>query len=191
MSQHPPRAPDGDPPPPELRDALAALSREREPGRLLEARTVRALRDRGLLHAPAARPALRRVPRAWLGGAVAAGLALFAGGVATGQYVGARSTAQVVEAMRADDAGEAARLVQRTGTAYVDALGQFASMTDSTAGPARAQGREVAVRMLRAAADELVRIAPDDPVAAAVLAAFQRADSSAVRTGETQRTVWF
>ena len=54
------------------------------------------------------------------------------------------------------------------------------------------EGREVATKMMRAAADELVRIAPDDPIAGAVLAGFQRADSArAAGAGNKQRVVWF
>ena len=37
---------------PAERELFAALPREREPGRLLEERTVRALREQGLLKAP-------------------------------------------------------------------------------------------------------------------------------------------
>lgn len=168
---------------PELREALAALPRERAPGRLLEERTVRALRERGLLQAPAR----RRPPAAWLGGAAAAGIALFVSGLAAGQWIGARQAAEPLA--RVEDSRGAARAVQETGSAYVQAMARLAS-----AGPAEGAapdaGREVAVRMLRAAADELLRIAPDDPVAAAVLAAFAR-DSMATPPAEKQRVVWF
>lgn len=176
---------------PELRARLAALPRERDPGRLLEERTVRALRERGMIQ-PAAGGRLRRIPVLWLGGAVAAGIALFAAGVATGQWMGTRAAAELVQAERAQNANQAALAVQQTGSAYVQALSRFADLSDSAAAPQTAQGREVAVRMLRAAADELIRIAPDDPVAAAVLAEFQRADSArAAGAGEKQRVVWF
>jgi hypothetical protein len=177
---------------PELRSQLAALPRESDPGRLLEERTVRALRERGLIEAPVAGGRVRRIPRAWLGGAVAAGIALFASGLATGQWMGARATAEVVQAARGQDARGAALVVQQTGSAYVQAMARFAELQDSVSAGQSAEGREVAARMLRAAADELVRIAPDDPLASAVLAAFQRADSAqTARTGEKQGVVWF
>lgn len=172
--------------PPGVRDALAALPRARAPGRLLEERTVRALRDRGTL----APPRVRRVPRAWAAAAAAAGIALFAGGMAAGQWVGVRQTAELVTTAPARDPGEAAMAVQQTGSAYVQALATLASLEEGAAAPGSEQGREVAVRMLRAAADELLRIAPDDPVAAAVLAAFQR-DTVAVDPAAQQRVVWF
>lgn len=176
---------------PELRRELAALPRERTPGALLEERTVRALRDRGMIETSKADGRVRRIPRAWIGGAVAAGLALFASGIAMGQWMGTRATAQVVQAVQAQNDRQAALLVQQTGSAYVSALEQMAAMTDSGKA-APAESREVATRILRAAADELVRIAPDDPIAGAVLAGFQRADSArAAGTGQKQRVVWF
>ena len=176
--------------PEELR-FLAALPREREPGRLLEERTVRALRERGLVDEPARR---RRVPAAWLGGAVAASLALFTSGIAVGQWMGARSTERVVAQVQAENARQAAFLVQQTGSAYVHALGQLARMAD-TAQPAQAaQAREVAVRGLRSAADELVRIAPDDPVASGILAGYDRARAAAPARPDSaaqRKVVWF
>jgi len=178
--------------PPEIQAGLAALPREQHPGEMLEERTVRALRERGLIQAPAAGGRVRRIPVAWLGGAVAAGIALFASGLATGQWMGARATADVVQAARAEDARQAALVVQQTGSAYVQAMARFAELSDTASAGQTAQGREVAARMLRAAADELVRIAPDDPLASAVLAAFQRADSAqTARSGEKQGVVWF
>lgn len=176
---------------PELRRALEALPRERDPGRLLEERTVNALRQRGMIETARADGRVRRIPRAWLGGAVAAGIALFASGLAMGQWMGTRATQQVVQAVQAQNERQAALLVQQTGSAYVQALGQLAAMSDSGRAAPK-EGREVATKMMRAAADELVRIAPDDPIAGAVLAGFQRADSArAAGAGDKQRVVWF
>ena len=112
---------------PDAAQPAAALPREQDPGRLLEERTVRALRERGLIEAPRAGGRVRRIPRAWLGGAVAAGIALFASGIAMGQWMGTRATAQVVQAVQAQNERQAALLVQQTGSAYVDALGQMAA----------------------------------------------------------------
>jgi hypothetical protein len=177
---------------PELRNQLAALPRERDPGRLLEERTVRALRERGLIESPVAGGRVRRISRGWVGGAVAAGIALFASGLATGQWMGARASADAVQAARVADTRQAALQVQQTGSAYVQALSRFAELSDSATAGQSAEGREVAARMLRAAADELVRIAPDDPLASAVLAAFARTDSAqTARSGEKQGVVWF
>ena len=49
------------------------------------------------------------------------------------------------------NAQQAALLVQQTGSAYVNAMAAYASLSDSARG---SQGREVARQMLRAAAEE-------------------------------------
>lgn len=182
--------PDDELTPHELR-LFAALPREREPGRLLEERTVRALRGRELVEAPGRR---RRFPAGWIGGAVAASLAMFTSGIAVGQWMGARATERVVAQVQAENARQAAFLVQQTGSAYVNALGRLAQVAD-TANPAQAaQAREVAVRGLRAAAGELVRIAPDDPVASGILAGYDRSrGTTPVRQDSVaqRQVVWF
>lgn len=177
---------------PEERTLFAALPRERDPGRLLEERTVRALRERGLVQA-AVRP--RRVIRfhaGWMTGAIAAGIALFLGGLATGQYLGTRSMTTVMEQ---HDQRQAALLVQQTGSAYVQALANLSQASNTTAGAQGQQGREVAQAMLRAAADEVVRMSPNDPVATGILAAFDRAGvrkaAAAPDTASKERLVWF
>ena len=178
---------------PELRAALAALPREREPGRLLEERTVRALRERGLVQPRDARRV--RFPAAWISGAAAAAIALFVSGLAVGQYVGAKSTERVVAEVQRQNAQTAALLVQQTGSAYVSALSQFASLAAAGDTAGARQGREAAVGVLRAAADELVRIAPDDPVASGILAGYDRSrtrqqEARGDTTGK-ERVVWF
>ena len=70
------------------RNLLAGLSREMAPGDLLEEKTVRALRNAG--HFGSARKQLPS--RLSLVLRIAAALALFAGGVATGRYVIAGET---------------------------------------------------------------------------------------------------
>ena len=175
---------------PEFQAAFAALPREREPGRLLEERTVRSLRERGLLQGPRR----FRLPASWLAGATAAGVALFAAGLATGQWLGARNTERVVAQVQEQSARQSALLVQQTGSAYVNALSSFAAVSDTARGAQAAQGRAVAVQVLRAAAEEVIRIAPDDPVASGILAAYDRARQQQAAPGDTtgnRRVVWF
>jgi len=179
---------------PEEHALFAALPREREPGRLLEERTVRALRERGVLQAAAAETRRRlRFPAAWVSGAIAAGIALFLGGLATGQYMGARHAAEMVNAVQRQDAQNTALLVQQTGTAYVQALSRLSQVSDTTRGSS--QGGEVARQMLRQAASEVVRISPNDPVASGILAAFDRARTGPATTQRDsagrQSVVWF
>ena len=179
---------------PQERAAFDALPREREPSRLLEERTVRALRERGLVHASTAGRRGLRFPAAWITGAIAAGIALFLGGLATGQYVASRNKTQIVTAMQQRDAQQAALMVQQTGSAYVQALSRLSQVSDTTRA-GRQQGREVATSMLRAAADEVVRLNPNDPVASGILAAFDRANTQQARaqrdTTGKQSVVWF
>jgi hypothetical protein len=181
---------------PDERERFAALPRERDPGRLLEERTVRALRERGLVHAPGKPRRVIRFHPGWLTGAVAAGLALFLGGLTTGQYLATRNMGEVVAVVQQHDQKQAALLVQQTGSAYVQALAKLSQASNTAAGAQGQQGREVASSMLRAAADEVVRMNPNDPVATGILAAFDRAGAqqrAAARPDTTARqsVVWF
>jgi hypothetical protein len=180
---------------PDEREGFAALPRERDPGRLLEERTARALRERGLLHAPGKPRRVIRFHPGWLTGAVAAGLALFLGGLTTGQYLATRNLGTVVAAVQQHDQKQAAQLVQQTGSAYVQALAKLSQASNTSAGAQGQQGREVASSMLRAAADEVVRMNPNDPLATGILAAFDRGDQQRATprpdTASKQRVVWF
>jgi hypothetical protein len=174
---------------PELRDALRTLPREREPGRLLEERTVRALRARGLVEERRRGPG---IPRGWLAAAAAAAIALFTGGLALGQALGASRAEETMARMQAESDRRTAAVLRETGSAYVAAL---AAVRQDGGGPATPQARAEATRVLRAAANEVARIAPDDPVASGILVGLDRAEQQRRRTpGDTvgnQRTVWF
>jgi hypothetical protein len=165
----------------EEKQALDALPREREPGRMLEERTVRALREEGLLAADAAhagrtRPATKVEAghRPWWrsAAAIAAGLALFAGGLSVGQMLGARQTVDAFQTVFEDGDVLLAAQVQRAGSDYVAALAAL-SATDGGAAADTSQALEVALTALWAAASEIVRLAPDDPVTARILQGFE------------------
>jgi len=182
---------------PEERERLLALPRELDPDDGLEERTVRALRSQGLLHALPGRVIRFPLSPAWIGMAAAASFALFIGGFAMGSWLEARHTTKVVTEMHEQDATRAAALVQQTGSAYVSAMAALAAATEGAKagnpqarGTDLAQGREVAVNALHAAANQLVRIAPEDPLAVRILAGMEKAaqgDSSST----TDRLVWF
>ena len=179
---------------PDERDRLLSLPRELDPDDALEERTVRALRAQGLLRGTPGRVLRFPLAPAWIGLAAAASFAMFAGGFAMGSWLEARHTTQVVTQMHEQDATRAAALVQQTGSAYVSAMAALASMSEGNRSnppnPEFAQGREVAVNALHAAANQLVRIAPEDPLAVRILAGMGRAaqrDSSLA----TNRLVWF
>jgi len=165
----------------EERQALDGLPREREPGRMLEERTVKALREEGLLasatgSAGRAQSAgrLDKGHRPWWrsAAAIAAGIALFAGGLSVGQMVGARQTVDAFQTVFEDGDVLLASQVQRAGSDYVAALAAL-SVADGGAGSDTSQALEVALTALWAAANEIVRLAPDDPLAARILQGFQ------------------
>jgi hypothetical protein len=177
---------------PEERAALESLPRERPPDRALEERVVRALRAQGLLE----RPAVLRIalpPLGWLT-AAAASVMIFAGGFALGSWLESRHTTQVVLDMHQRDAAEAAAMVQRTGSAYVSALSTLASFAERTRPQEMAPAREAAVNALHAAANQMVRLVPEDPVAVNILHGMARAargDSLEAAASEPRRVVWF
>lgn len=162
------------------REALAGLTREGDPGRLLEERTVRALRAEGLLAEPTGKRAAERSVGAvvrrhlrWRSvAAAAAGVALFAGGLSVGQALGARQTVDAFHTVFEDGDARLASELQRAGSDYVAALAALAESEDRAAADS-GQALEVALTALWAAANEIVRLAPDDPLAARILQGFQ------------------
>ena len=173
---------------PAERDALARMPRELEPPRMLEERTVKALRGEGAL--TPARWSRRPVPR--LAVAAAAGLLLYLGGLATGQWLAARQTADALTALQHDNALQAATLVQRTGSAYAEAIAALSTIPATADSQYLIQGREVALSALIAAANQIVKLDPDDHAAVRILQALDReqGDSTGAREG-TRRVVWF
>jgi hypothetical protein len=177
---------------PAERASMGALPRELRPSPDLEERTVRAMRAAGLLRGRA--PLRLHVPRLLWVGAAAASFALFVGGFALGAWIESRHTTAMVMAVQQRDAENAAALVQRTGSAYVSALTSLASFADSARSPELAQGREVAVNALHAAARQMVRIAPEDPLTVDILQGMSRAarrDTTSMAAAEPRRVVWF
>lgn len=175
------------------REAFEALPREAMPSRMLEERVVAALRARGDLGARRSAGAGWTRGRLPLAAAAAAGIALFACGLALGQWLGARHTAETMLAVQRADAANAAAAVQRTGAAYLSALGAVAQATASSDPAEIARAREAAQSVLHEAANEMVRLAPDDPVSAQILQGLDRAKVQAATTGADgrQRLVWF
>jgi len=175
---------------PRERAELEALPRERQPDRLLEERTVKILRSRGLLRN---RRWSAEVRMPWLAAGLAASVALFVSGVVVGQWLGSRTVAESMATVQQRTAMETAAAVQQAGSAYVTALVALAGLADSSGDGAVAQGREAALNALYAAAFELVQMAPSDPVAVAIregLGQTRLARPQADRTA-IQSVVWF
>jgi hypothetical protein len=178
---------------PTERRAFEALARERAPRAELENRVVAALRRRGLLPIPLAVRTGRRHVLPWLVGAVAASLALFAGGFAAGQYFGARSgAAAALDGVRASgSAAQVAAHAERIGTLYVEALAALNQLNDSTGTATRAKARQAALAALGAVAGEVAHLAPDDPLAAAVLRGLNERTQEQRPAPSTRSVVWF
>jgi len=161
---------------------VAGLPKEREPGRLLEERTVRALRQRGLL-----RPA--GMHRAWWATAAAAAIALFATGFAVGQRSSIGLASQLADGQQ-QATMQLAQQVQRTGSAYVAALAALARVSGGVDTSAVEQGREAARSALYAAATEFASLVPSDPVASQILWLLPDAGTAAADTVR-RSVVWF
>lgn len=175
---------------PEERVALSALPRARVPSAELEERVVRSLRAQGLLASP--RGGVRQFGRS--AAAAAAGVLLFAGGVALGHTLAARSGAEMLAAVREGDARATASLVQQTGSAYVAALSALADRHGTGALDAAdaGQGSEAALVALRAAAEELVRLDPDNAMAHHLVRLLDDAGPSGDPAAEPLRQViWY
>lgn len=161
----------------EERAAFAELPRERVPPAYLEERVVGVLRHEGLLG-----PRWRQARVGWVAAATAAGIALFAAGTATGQWMAAD------HGPGPDPADRAAR-VQETGSAYVEAVARLAEGGGTTP----SAGMEAAQAALHAAALELARVRPDDATIQLVLAVLEERAQPAGGAEEVPRrtTFWF
>jgi len=171
-----------------LAAALGTLPREAESGTMLEERTVQLLRAQGLL----TNARRQQQPRWWIGAAAAAAIALFATGMATGQWLGARQTAAALAAQQASIEGMSS-LVQSTGDAYVSALARLAENNGAPGAPGSAEARDVALQVLHQAANEVVRLAPNDPVAVRILQGLDHATTQQPSSAREPRRqiIWF
>ena len=169
----------------EERAALDRLPREVDPGRLLEERTVNALKEQGLLGRRARSRGFRPGHPAWWTAAVAAALAIFFAGLSLGQARAGISADDLATALRSAEAAERPTLIQQTGSLYVDALAGLA--VDSPDRETVGTGVEVGLAALYAAAWELARLHPEDPRLQRVIEALQ-----SDRTGDPETDVhWF
>ncbi len=155
---------------PAEREELEKLPMERTPSRMLEERTVRALSDRGLIRSD---PAHAARLRPWMSAAaIAASVALFVSGMLVGQVMGTKQAVDTLAAIYPDATLRAAAVVQATGSEHAAALERLVDAASSD--PAqREMAREVALAAFWAAAEEILRLAPYDPLAARILLEFE------------------
>lgn len=176
---------------PAEQSAMAALPREADLPAGMEDRIVGLLRQHGHLPTPitAARGATRRVSPAWLTGALAASLALFASGLAVGMVMGQRGALQVFQATRTT--AEMTARVQVAGAHYVEALAALSQLPPNASPAARDSVRTVALRVLGEAAQEMALLAPDDPLAAAVLRGLNARSRQGDPAAPSRSVVWY
>jgi hypothetical protein len=146
--------------------------------RLAEERTVRALREAGLLGSAGAR---RNRQYLMTGAGIAAAFTIFVAGTAVGRGLAQRE----VQAPTLSPAAE----VQEAGTAYVAALIRLSRATKHEQSP----GVEAGAATLRAAATSLAHINANDPLAdrlrMSLAAAAAPADSS--QLSRDPSIIWF
>jgi hypothetical protein len=169
----------------DLAPMIDALPRELSPGDLLEERTVRALRDAGLIGHR------RVITRAWIGGAVAASIALFSSGLALGQWLGSRNATDMLVAQQNANLQQTAAIVEKAGNAYVQAMASLAESQQPRTSADALYARETALTILHQAANQMVRIAPNDPVAVNILQGLDQANSRPPERRKGRRVIWF
>jgi hypothetical protein len=179
---------------PAERRAFAALPRELEPKASLEERTVAMLRQHGQLPIPLETHRRTGAPAHrvwWITGAVAAALAIFASGLAVGQYLGMTGAVNLAQITAQSSATQAAAHVRRAGDLYVAALASLNNLRDTTDVRGREQARKFALAALGAAAEEVAHIAPDDPLAAAVLRGLNQRTRDQQPPASSRTVVWY
>ena len=86
----------------------------------------------------------------------------------------------------------AAARVQQTGSDYVTALNALSLHASSSQPEQFAQGREVARAALYAAAAEVIRLDPNDPLAVRILQGLEMQQQKSRQPSEQERKVfWF
>ena len=179
---------------PAERSAFDALPREQMPSLALEERTVALLRQKG--HLPTPLLAHKRTDaqthrKTWLiAGAAAAAVAIFASGMALGQYLGMSKAVQVAS-MSAQTATEAAAHVQQSGDMYVAALASLGNLRDTSDVVGRERAKQTALTVLGAAAEQIAHLAPDDPLAAAVLRGLNQRSRNEGPVAPSRSVIWY
>ena len=167
-------------------ESLRSLSRERMASRMLEERTVHALRETGFLRV---RKSLKPVR---FGLAMAAGLALFFSGVLYGQATqNGGGDGQATSAQPGSESSPS-KAVESAGLAYLSAISELAEMSGSVDESEYLEGREAAVRVFHEAAGEVAILVPEDRLAGEILRGLEY--SRGAREGsndESQYFVWF
>jgi hypothetical protein len=170
----------------DLSPMVDVLPRELQPGDLLEERTVRALRHAGLLGRR------RVITRGWIVGGAAAAIALFTSGLAIGQWTASRNATNLLVAQQHANLQQTAAIVEKAGNAYVQAMSNLAESQQPRTSAEALYARETALTILHQAANQMVRLAPNDPVAVNILQGLDQAkERPAPEHRKARRVIWF
>jgi hypothetical protein len=176
---------------PSEKEEMETLPRERMPSAGLEDSVVGMLRRERILRGGSR---VIRLTGLRVGAAVAACAALLITGFALGQWTTQRefSRASTIVVDGSKDVSPALAL-QRAGTTYLLALERFASLSDSSNAEIDQQGREVALRTLYTAANQVTRIVPKRYLAGQLLQSMDvSAEPEDEKAGkEEPKFMWF
>jgi hypothetical protein len=175
---------------PSEQKAMEALPRERVPSADLEDRVVDALRERGVLLARKSR--VVELSSGRIAGVVAACLVLVAGGFTLGFWGNSLRTAQNGTDGYPPGGMSVAATLQHAGTVYLAALEELAALPDSTHGEEMLQGREVALRTLYTATDQVTKIVPKSYLAGQLLHVIQTSEGIGSHDEiPARQAIWF
>jgi hypothetical protein len=179
-----PIAPDDDLTPAE-RAEVTALSRERLPSPEVEERIVEQLRAHGVIRSVGV---VTRSSLRWRVLAAAASIALFVAGFGAGRVSQSAGLSGFTPAGTSGHADQ----IQRAALDYVRAIAVLADTTVPVA--QNDDAREAIVTTLGAVANEVLRVAPDDPLAASILSGLEwrgRTPQTTSATVPARRVAWF
>jgi len=88
-------------------------------------------------------------------------------------------------------AAEAGNQVQRTGDRYIAALASLGQLRDTSDVEGRNRAKETALSVLGAAAEEISHLAPDDPLAAAVLRGLNERSRNKGSEAPSRSVIWY
>jgi hypothetical protein len=177
---------------PSEKEAIEKLPKERLPGEALEERLVRSLHQRGILQARRRR--MVELTSLKIAGAVAASIVFIVCGFVLGRWTGSQQDVPAGIAPFTRDEASVAASLQQAGTAYIVALENLASLSDTTHSDEKLQGREVALSTLYMAADQVTKIIPKKYLAGQLLEAIDISVGirSNVDNGKNgQQEIWF
>jgi predicted transcriptional regulator len=110
-----------------------------------------------------------------------------------GQWIGSGQEVGPTLALSREDNERLIQIVQETEAAHVTALAELVRMSALASPPVRTRNRRVALHSFYAVADQMVTLAPDDPLTARIMQAFDQTNRGPFKGDDSGRSqiVWF